>query len=525
MKWYFLFIGFCLSNICKAQGNLGTISISGNTSVEVGVPSSYILTFTPNFPQLSGGTFADDFEIKRWRVTTFDNNLTQNVTGFIGIASNQNNFFTEEGNDLPNPITIPIQWGDGSNFTFDVIRVSVDVRYFISSTGQTVTSTTQNPENTLNVDVKRIVEPIISGPTSIATCMQTDQIHSITNITNGNQYLWSVTNATIIGSNTSASVVIRPTLTGSYTVSCAVRRSASVPAHVKTGTKTVTRQAPTSTAIISGNTRLCAGSNTYTITSLPAGQSISSWSISNPAIASLTTSGSTATLTKISKGQVTLTATILNSCGQAITKTKTIYVGTPTIPSTATINGPTSVGTNQTYTYSLSQAATNGATSYTWSIDAPPADDSGLPLCSWQILSGQGTQSALIRSGCTPGLAIVRVVATSSCGSSNMKYTYVYIEDPCPTAMLLSQNPVRSNNFTAQLTEEYPCPTGAAKSEQASYAENEIRIFDISGTQVYSDRQSSNELMIDGLTLKSGIYFLQVITNTGEVITEKLIFE
>ena len=173
-----------------------------------------------------------------------------------------------------------------------------------------------------------------------------------------------------------------------------------------------------------------------------------------------------------------------------------------------------------------SQAATNGATSYTWSIDAPPADDSGLPLCSWQILSGQGTQSALIRSGCTPGLVVIRVVATSSCGNSNMKYTYVYVEDPCPTAMQLSQNPVSGGSFTALLTEEYPCdPDGSAKSVQASYGENEVRLFDIWGKQVYNAHHSSNEITVDALNLKSGIYILQVTTNTGKIMTKKVIFE
>lgn len=518
MKWNFLFICFCLYNFCNAQG---TITISGNTSVEVGVPSSYSFKFTPIFPQN-----ANAFQIKKWTIRTQDNHLSQAVEGSInGVASS--NLLELNGTNLNSTISnIPIKWGDGTDFIFDIITASVNVRYFNSSTGQDIQNTNQSPMATLQVNVQRINTPTISGPSSIANCMTTLQTHSANN-SNGDVFSWSVTGATIAAgtSSTNQSVVVLPTLTGNYTLSCEVRRSAAVTAYVRTGTKTVTRLAPTTTATINGNAKLCSGSNTYTVTSLPAGQSISSWSISNPAIASLTTSGSTATLTKISKGTVTLTVTILNSCGQPIPKTKTINVGSPTIPSTATVNGPTNVGTNQTYTYSLSQAATNGATSYTWSIDAPPADDSGLPLCSWQILSGQGTQSALIRSGCTPGLAVVRVVATSSCGSSNMKYTYVTIDDPCPTIMRLSQNPIHGGGFTAQITEEYPCPTGSGKLEQLSYAENEIRIFDISGTQVYNDHQYSNELTIDGLTLKNGIYFLQVITNTGKVITEKLIFE
>lgn len=516
--------------VLNAQGTTdGSISISGNTSVEVGIPSSYILTFTPNFPSKPGTSiFADAFEITRWRVETFHNAFTQNVTGYIGSSSNPSNFFQIDGVSLASSIMVPIQWGDGSSFSSDIIIANVNVRYFISSTNEVVSNTFQSPENTLDVTVQRINTPAIGGPSSIANCMQTNQTHSITNQTNGNQFSWSVTGATIIGSNTSTSVVVQPTLTGNYTLSCSVRRSASVPNYVQTGTKTVTRLPPTTTASISGNTNLCAASNTYTIINLPVGHSVSSWSVSNSSIASLSsTTGNSVTLTKVTKGAVTLTANILNNCSQIIPKTKTIYVGSPIIPSSATIIGPTNVGTNQTHNYSLSMPATNGATSYTWSIDAPFDDDP--PFCNWQIMSGQGTNSASIKTGCEPGLAVIRIVATSSCGASNMKYTYVTVgEDPCPTMMHLSPNPVKGSGFTVSLTEDpYPCdPTaGTQKSEGRDVYDCVIRIFDINGRQVYDGQKSSNELTFDGLILDKGIYILQVITDRGAVMTEKLIFE
>lgn len=526
MKKLILLFFLFYQTLCNAQGTTdGSISISGNTSVEVGITYPYTLTFTPPATLPTGATA---FEIERWQLSTSYNGLTQNgITGFVGESwNNISSSYDINGSNLALTQTLPIQCGDGVISTWGQVRAAVDVRYFNATTGQNVLETFLSPWQTFDVTVHAIQTPFISGVNNVPDCSQPNTTHTISNDTNGNQFLWAVTNGTIVGANNGMSVVVTPALTGSYTVSCSVRRSTANPNYVKTGSKTITRSAPTTTASITGSSSLCSGAKTYTISNLPAGHSVSSWSISNSSIASLSsTTGNSVTLTKVGNGQLTLTANISNNCSQIIPKTKTIYVGSPIIPSAATIIGPTSVGTNQTYNYSLSMPATNGATSYTWSIDAP--SDDVPPLCNWQVMSGQGTTAASIKTGCEPGLAVVRIVATSSCGTSNMKYTYVTVDDPCPTMMSLSQNPVKGSSFTVSLTEPYPCdPTaGAQKSERRGVYDCTIRIFDINGRQVYNGQKSSNELTFDGLILEKGMYILQLITDGGAVMTEKLIFE
>jgi len=507
--------------MCKAQGS---IDISGNTTVEVGVPNSYILTFTPPTSLPQG---ANAFEITQWEVETNFNHIPfNNITGFINQGANQTNFFQQNGFNLPLSIIVPIQWGSDFSPT-DEITASVSVRYFATQSNNTIHHSFHSPEQTLEVNIQTIQAPTIGGPSSVQNCAQPNSTHTITNATNGNQFVWSVIGATIVGSNTGTSVVIKASLTGNYTVSCSVRRSTASPDYVKTGSKTVTRLAPTTAAAISGESRICSGSKTYTIQNLPAGHSLFSWSISNTSVATLSnTTGNTTTLTKVGIGTITLTANILNNCNQIIPKTKVINVGPPIISPSANIVGPSTVGTNQTYNYYLSLPATNGVTSYTWSVDAPIDDDP--PLCNWHIMYGQGTSSVSIKTGCDPALAVVRVVANSTCGSSNMKYTYVTVYDPCPpTGMRLSQNPITDSGFELYLTAPYPCDevNGPGKLSQPDFTECVIRIFDLNGKQVYNDKISSNELRIDGLMLDEGIYFLQVITDSGEVITEKIIFE
>jgi len=94
-----------------------------------------------------------------------------------------------------------------------------------------------------------------------------------------------------------------------------------------TRTATVSRSAITSSATISGSSTVCS-SATYTMTGLLSGQTVSSWTVSNPSRATLSaTSGATTTVTKISNGQVTLTATIRNACNQTVTKPINLQLG------------------------------------------------------------------------------------------------------------------------------------------------------------------------------------------------------
>ena len=508
-------------NVMFAQQS---VSISGPSNVEVGIPYNYTFNFTPVYPSnTTTGVVADDYVITEWIVQTGTNGQSTSVPGYINTPSNQSSYYYDGTYDNSNPKTVAIQWGDGTFLSNDNVTVKVSGIYKKNSTGENIGYFTFL-QKIQSVTVQRLTAPIIEGASPILSCNQTNQTYSFSNATNSNQILWVASGATIIGSATGTSVTVKPNLTGNFNISCNVKRSGANSNYTKTGSKTVTRIPPTTTAIISGNLRLCSGSTPFTVTNLPVGHTFSSWSISSSSIATLSsTNSATTSLTKVGQGTVTLTANILNSCNETIPITKTIYVGAPILPATAFVNGATYTGYNQTLNYSLSSSSINGGTSYQWSVDGPMNDNGG-PTGAWQILGGQGTQTITLKSGCISATVVVRVVATSSCGSSNTKYIYVTVgSDPCPPALRLSQNPIKDGNLTALVV--YPPDCDDPLARNATTINNEIKIYDFNGNIVYEGKQNSDELIINNLQIKKGIYLLQVITEKGEIIKDKIIIE
>ncbi len=78
---------------------------------------------------------------------------------------------------------------------------------------------------------------------------------------------------------------------------------------------------------IEGDKNICTISNPYTVPNLPIGSTLT-WSVSPSNIVTINNPNSiTTTLTKVSEGDFTLTATVNNSCVGNVTYTKNIYAG------------------------------------------------------------------------------------------------------------------------------------------------------------------------------------------------------
>lgn len=364
----------------------------------------------------------------------------------------------------------------------------------------------------------------LSPTTTTVSCGSTSPVtFSVANVYNSSgtlSYAWSIGSGWTGTVNSSlSSITLTPSsavILPSNVLVTPILNGISYP----TKTCTVYRAPFISAAIITGNIGLCNNTpTTYTVTGLSAGSSVLSWSISDSTIATLgNTSGISTTLTKVGSGSVTLLATIQNSCNQTITIPKIISVGAPILPNSATITGPTNTSYNQTLDYVLNGDATNGGTSYFWSVDAPINDNSGT-TCAWQIISGQGTKNVKLLSGCIATTAVVKVVATSNCGISNTKYIYVNVGNAaCVPTLQLLQNPITNRNLLVNVI--YP-PCGNAKNANLNIT-NDIKIYDFSGNAVFSDKQTSDELSINNLLLKKGIYILQVTTENGTVLKNKI---
>ncbi|MGL2993089.1 T9SS type A sorting domain-containing protein [Flavobacterium sp. TSSA_36] len=390
---------------------------------------------------------------------------------------------------------------------------------FVSTSGVITTVTCTSP-------LTKTPPPSFSfTPTSLSLpCGDTNpRIFTVTpaNIPSGATvtYQWSYSGWSEI-SSTSISKTLQPNSGTSLPTTVSVNPYINGVAQA-TKTCAVTRSTFTSIASITGNSNLCTSSNTYTISNTAT--NTITWSCSNTAIATLNViNPTTVTLTKIGSGTVNLIATLTNACGQITEVSKTVNVGSPILPATVFVNGPENTGYNQTLNYSLSGSSINGGTSYQWSVEAPINDDGG-STCAWQIVGGQGTQTVTLKSGCISATVVVRVVATSSCGASNTKYIYVTVgSDPCPPALRLSQNPIKDGSLIANVLYPPDCDPNARIVKTVN---NEVKIYDFNGNIVHESNQNSNELIVNNLQLKKGVYFLQVITEKGEVIKDKIIIE
>ena len=130
----------------------------------------------------------------------------------------------------------------------------------------------------------------------------------------------------------------------------------------------VSRAAFSSIATISGNNYVC-DTGTYTINSLPSNATVQSVSSSNTSIATVNLIGNNQfSVTKISDGLVTISATLQNSCSQTTTISKEIQIGVSNAINSASISGDLYICSNQNYTYTVYGASHPCITSYNWVV-------------------------------------------------------------------------------------------------------------------------------------------------------------
>lgn len=122
---------------------------------------------------------------------------------------------------------------------------------------------------------------------------------------------------------------------------------------------------PIGTLSIAGAGIICSGTSQFTLNnnSLPFTGNIT-WTSSNTSIATISPTGNPATVTKMGNGDVTLTASITNACGN-LSANKIINVGVPSSPSITNLNYDTQCGTfAEAYSTNVS-----GATGYVWNLN------------------------------------------------------------------------------------------------------------------------------------------------------------
>ena len=261
---------------------------------------------------------------------------------------------------------------------------------------------------------------------------------------------------------------------------------------------------------IGGAGSICSGSESYNIGTLPCSATVM-WTASPSGIVSITSSGNSASLTKIGNGTITLTATISNVCGgSSIVKTKTIIVGSPTITTNGTVaiyynpGDENPVCRNQGTTFDLNYS---GANSVTWSY----VSNQGNPQPSWSQTSTDGVYVEFFNPRQTT--LILHVDASNTCGTSGYDIGFVAVDCAGFMAMTISPNPT-----TGDVQIE---PTGTEKTTTIK----EIEVVDKFGNvkKKIKFNTDSKKCKINIAELAADVYFIRVYD--GKAWTSKKIIK
>lgn len=190
-----------------------------------------------------------------------------------------------------------------------------------------------------------------------------------------------------------------------------------------------------SLSITGGSNSICTNGSqsTYTVTGVPAGINVV-WAISNPGIATLSSNGNQATVTKTGNGALGLTATVGGNCFTNNIAYKTIRLGTYTTSEYNITQWPSNVCLNQTVTFSMPwyYYPPEPGTTYNWTW-------SGMTY-----ISGQGTNVLTLRAPSSAPFSTPWVIgrANNSCGSGPMSPTkYLSLNTGCWSPYRVSPNP------------------------------------------------------------------------------------
>lgn len=258
-------------------------------------------------------------------------------------------------------------------------------------------------------------------------------------------------------------------------------------------------------AYINGSYKICTGTQQFTLSGLPSGVGIT-WSSSNSSIATVFSSGSTANVTQIGNGIVTLTASFTGSCGNIAPATKTLYIGYNY--TNASVVGPQIVYANSMYSYTLSASP--------WYVQPDLANFNWQVPVGWSIVNGQGSNYINVQTGSQGGQ--VQVNFTDPCGNPTGRYISANIgtggSNPqviVPLGLELGSPNVEKNVLSYEITiSPNPARSILRISVPQNYSKYYVEIIDTKGSLLKKMKlfSSSNEINISHLA--DGIYFIKI---------------
>jgi hypothetical protein len=497
--------------------------------IKVSITSIYLMLCTTmlgqvgvtisNMNYISGTPISNcgniDFDINSTVRIQFTTSLTKQSTQTVGIG---NLYIYTVGSsgvrvERSNVIVQPVSFNTNYSSSFDITIPAVD----FNTTGGTLfavfkTNSGNEYQTTCNYTITKTQQPVFNlspisttldcGSAAAKTFTVTNQYNSPGILS----YQWTYPGWSGTVNTSMSSVTLTPTssttLPGNVTVTPYLNGVAQ-----PTKTSTVVRSAFASSATISGSSAVCS-SSTYTMSGLLAGQSVTSWTVSNPSKATLsTTSGTSTTVTKTGSGSITLTATITNSCNQTVTKSIDLQLGIVNVP--GAISGPASVATGALVNYSIANVP--GATSYIWYLPYPydtytNFDYSGQ---NWQKRTNYSSSSSIqVFTGLGGNQGQVQVMAVNACGisgASRLSVTHGGGGGGIPrtanpdAGIKIYPNPA-TDYFTVELI------------NQEIDTNSDIRaiIYDTNGTELKNVKIISSTTTFETFDFKAGMYIVEI---------------
>ncbi|MBO0934178.1 T9SS type A sorting domain-containing protein [Fibrella aquatilis] len=270
------------------------------------------------------------------------------------------------------------------------------------------------------------------------------------------------------------------------------------------------------TPIVSGNTNVCS-SATYNCSSIPPGYSLTNWSSTNTAIATVSGGG---TVSKVANGQISVAATLAQGCTY-LYPSKTISVGTP-----GTLTGTYSYGT---FTYPVNNPSTGiSVSNSTPNITIRLLQNDPSATFNWVTTSSNGNTSFSSNGGNASvyltGGAYRNIIcaAVNVCGNGpsssfncyNYSGSFRLAAFPNPATVDL--------NVTAEevLTEQEAIDL--LKSNQLLVTDDlkkiDLLLYDTNGSVVLNGKITDKKLKLNTQKLPNGIYYLHAV---GENTTIK----
>jgi len=286
-------------------------------------------------------------------------NITFNTSG-IGGGSGNRQYEWYVNNTKQSGTGASLIYKPTSPGTYTVKFKIIDTRIASHSLEKTATVYAYNPLNTPILSSNKTY--VIKGTTIGFTTG---------NIGNGSgqrKYEWYVNN--IKQSNTTGSFSYTPTTSGTYTVKFRVVDT-RIASHYKEKSKTVYAYNSLTTPNLYSNKTYLEKGNTASFTTSGIGGGSGNrryeWYVNN---AKQSATGTGYTRSFSSSGTYTIKFRVIdNNTGQAVERTKTVYVYNPM--ATGSISAPSSVTVNNNAAFNINPSSGSGSYSYSWTISTP----------------------------------------------------------------------------------------------------------------------------------------------------------